>query len=340
MKKKGLTKGRIATIITAAVAAVAFIAVLILNIFIPVRYLSAYLVRRQAREDGVLTVTFLDVGYGDCTVIELPDGKVMVIDGGDGTYAHNLYILSYLNSRDIDCIDYLVCSSVKQEHCTGLVDILKYKTVKKVYMPYIKNIYITDAYRAFSSAVTQAELDGRLGTEIACFGVGSAVEESGYFFTFLSPSHYSDSEGAYAALNGSPTTENINNASAVLWLQYGNTSFALASDSGSKTLKNMTEDYTNNLLLGQSYCPIGNYSVNLADCNITTVAAHGYEDCTYAEWYDTLDADIAVLSVGKNYAGCPSQQALADVLNKSTVIRTDDDGAVRIRVTRDGYTVL
>ena len=129
MSKKGnakRSKGRIAAIASAAVVAVAFAALIITNIFVPVKYLSAYLVARGERQQGVLTVTFLDVGYGDCTLCELPDGKVLLIDGGDGAYANTLSILRKLNSRGIDKIDYLFCSSVLGEYCGGLPEILRY----------------------------------------------------------------------------------------------------------------------------------------------------------------------------------------------------------------------
>lgn len=337
MKKadKKLTKARIIAIVSTSVVALACVAVLIVNIFIPVKYFSAYVTPSTEREAGVLTVSYIDLDYGDCTIIELPDGKVMVIDAGDGSYPHMLRVMERLNSRGIDGIDYLVCSSVKYEHCGGLTEILKYKTVKTVYMPYIKNSYITESYRAFSQAVIKSGVH----TEYSCFGTGAVNEEAGYFFTFISPGYYTSPDGEYANLNKSATTENIHNASAVLWLQYGQTSFVFSSDAGKDALKNIVEDYKICNLANQAYCPIGDYSVDLTACNVVTVAAHGYEDCTYAEWYDCLNADLAVLSVGKNYADSPSAQALADIANSSSLIRTDEQGTITITVNKDGYTV-
>ena len=62
---KKLSKGRIAAVVTAATLATVSIALIILNIFIPVKYLSSYFVSGSRAESGVMRVSFLDVGYGD-----------------------------------------------------------------------------------------------------------------------------------------------------------------------------------------------------------------------------------------------------------------------------------
>ena len=55
------------------------------------------------RADGELRVHFLDVGQGDCTLIELPDGKVALIDGGDSTQqtekSLNIVIINLLHYK-------------------------------------------------------------------------------------------------------------------------------------------------------------------------------------------------------------------------------------------------
>lgn len=331
-QNKGLSKGRKAAVISAAISAVFFIAVLILNIFIPVKYLSAYMVGKRHVEAGTLYVRCIDVEYGDSTLIILPDGKSMLIDGGDGSQSHTLLILKELNSFGVDTIDYLICSSVKGEHCGGLTEILQYKKVNRAYVPYVKNSYVTQAFNKFCSALGQTD------TRVSCIGEGVCEED--YFFTFLSPCPVDNPEGEYAALEESASQQNINAISAVLWLEYGETSFVFTSDASKGALERIAEEYSQNIALGQDFCPIGNKSVRLEDCDVVTVAGHGGEENTSAAWYAALQPEQAVLSVGENFSSCPSAQALADVCNfVSQPLITSERGTIEIIVTADGYTV-
>lgn len=331
-QNKGLSKGRKTAVISAAISAVFFLAVIILNFFIPVRYLSAYTVGKRQREEGTLYVRFLNVGYGDSALVILPDGKSMLIDGGDGSYSNNLTILKELNSFGIDVIDYLVCTSVKSEHCGGLSEILQYKKAETAYIPYVKNTFITDSYRKFASSL------GNTKTVISCYGEG--VDGGDYFFAFLSPCPPSNPDGEYAALGQNASDDNVNGISAVLWLEYGETSIVFASDASTGSLKRITDEYSLSVVLGQKFCTVGSHSVELENCDVVTVAGHGGEKNTYANWYDILSPEQAVISVGENFSNCPSAQALADVCNYvPQPLVTSENGTVEIRVTADGYTV-
>lgn len=333
-KSKGrLGKGRIAAAIVAAVVCLIFAALAVTNAFVPVVYLSAYMVAAQPGERGVLTVTFLDVGYGDCTLCELPDGKILLIDGGDGSYPNNLAILRKLNSRGIDCIDYLVCSSPLGEYCGGLVEIVRYKQVKNVFMPAIENEHVTPAY----AGAAQALRDCGAEVEISRYGAGACGED--YFFTFLSPSAPEDPAGHYSALDGSVTEENIFNVSAILWLEYAGTSFAFASSAGGAALSSVVDDYKLTTAAGDRYAPVGKFSVELTSCDVVSVPGHGREECTSAKWYAALTPDVAVISVGENYSGYPSPQAVADIGSSARAMLTSHSGDIAVKVTERGYEV-
>lgn len=338
--KKKVSKKLISAIVCAALATVFILSLLIVNIFIPVRYLTAYTVSRAERKEGELRITYTSLGMADCTLVELPDGKVMLIDGGDGVYANNLAVLRLLNERSVDKIDYLVCTSVRSEHCGGLEDIVRYKEVGVAFMPYVTNTKIRNAFSRFANACDKKGVR----EEIIEYGVGDYSENYGYFFAFLSPSDHNSPLSEYVALNDVYSDAAVMNASAVMWLQYGTDAFLFSSDIGEDTLKSLTANYEAFRdypeIMGK-FCPIGNFDVKLEECDVVTVAGHGSSACTYAKWYDLLSPEAAVLSVGENYAGCPSAKALADVHNSTDKIySTQERGNVTVVSDGNGYRFL
>jgi competence protein ComEC len=76
-----------------------------------------------------LSVTFLDVGQGDSAVVELPDGKVLVVDTGRGGYEAANF-LKYLGRRTVDA---LVITHSHPDHTGGLDYILKQFSVKEIW---------------------------------------------------------------------------------------------------------------------------------------------------------------------------------------------------------------
>lgn len=330
MEKKRLSKNKIRTIIISAVSLAFVLAFIITNIFIPVKYLASYLViGNGGAPEGIMRVRFVDVGYGDAVIVELPDGKNMLIDGGNGSAANEGKILKHLNKCGIDVIDYLVCTSVKSEHCGGLTEIIKYKKVDIIYMPYCLNSFINREYHSFAVAAR----DSGASVTVAQYGTGAKHEELGYFFKFLSPSVISDPNGEYAKLNEDSSDErNINNASAVLWLEYAGTSLLFTSDAGSGVLDGICNSYA---VAGTDY------PVKLEDCKIVSVSGHGCGDSS-PKLYDTLKPEAAVISVGDNGRGCPSAGAVADVAAAvgENLFRTDINGAVTVEVDKQGYKIF
>lgn len=74
--------------------------------------------------DGKLRVTFVDVGQGDCAVVQIPNGKVWVIDGGgirSSDWDVGRFIVApYLWSQGIRRVDRLFLSHPHHDHFKGL----------------------------------------------------------------------------------------------------------------------------------------------------------------------------------------------------------------------------
>ena len=75
------------------------------------------------RGDGALHVTFVSVGQGDCALVEFPDGRVLVVDGG-GLGGHfdvgARVVAPLLWRRKIDRVDWLALSHADFDHFGGL----------------------------------------------------------------------------------------------------------------------------------------------------------------------------------------------------------------------------
>ncbi len=80
-------------------------------------------------EKNELKVTYLDVGQGDSSVIELPDGKAMVVDTG----RTGRETASFLKYRGKKTVDALILSHIHPDHTGGLDYILKRFKVKELW---------------------------------------------------------------------------------------------------------------------------------------------------------------------------------------------------------------
>jgi competence protein ComEC len=85
--------------------------------------------------DG-LRVTFLSVGHGGCTVLEAPDGRVLIYDAGalGGPDVTRRQIAPFLWHRGIRRIDEVLLSHADLDHFNGLPSLLEYFPVGQVTM--------------------------------------------------------------------------------------------------------------------------------------------------------------------------------------------------------------
>jgi competence protein ComEC len=84
-----------------------------------------------------LTATFLDVGQGDACVVELPHGRVMVVDGGgsfDPKFDPGQQVIApFLWRRGIRRIDLIVLSHPHPDHANGLGTLVEQFDVGEVW---------------------------------------------------------------------------------------------------------------------------------------------------------------------------------------------------------------
>lgn len=88
-----------------------------------------------------MTVTFINVGYGDAILIE-SEGKVILIDGGSALdsefqeYPERIRCADYLTAANIKAVDLLIITHIHEDHICGLLAVLKQIPVREIWLPY------------------------------------------------------------------------------------------------------------------------------------------------------------------------------------------------------------
>ena len=116
---------------------------------LPFALVPAFIIHLMPYTDGTLKVTFLDVGQGDSTIIELPNRKaVYVIDtGGVVTFGETNWktpekqfeigrkiVIPYLKGRGITKIDKLILTHADSDHIEGAEEVLEEIRVGEIHV--------------------------------------------------------------------------------------------------------------------------------------------------------------------------------------------------------------
>lgn len=166
--------------------------------------------------DGLLTVTFLDVGQGNAVLVE-NEGAYMLIDGGDRDYSS--YVVSYLKNQGVEELDYVLSSHYDADHLNGVVGALHAFSCETL----IAADYTTDTkvYQSLLSVVDEKDI------ELVYPKMGDTYTFGEAEFTVVCPDAYDYSED--------------NDNSVGIRLEYGENSFLICGDAGEKVEKMMMQ---------------------------------------------------------------------------------------------------
>ncbi|HSQ88189.1 ComEC/Rec2 family competence protein [Romboutsia sp.] len=80
-----------------------------------------------------MKIHIIDVGQGDSILIQTPNTKNILVDGGTDDSEH--IVKSYLKKQKVKYIDYVIATHPDSDHIGGLDSIIKKFQVKSIYMP-------------------------------------------------------------------------------------------------------------------------------------------------------------------------------------------------------------
>ncbi len=260
-----------------------------------------------------LAVHFLDVGQGDCIVIEGDDGTNIAVDGGSTSVSDvGIYrILPFLKSEGIRRLDYLVLTHMDEDHTCGMRQILQMIAdretslrIDTVVLP-----YLADRDAMYLETV---RLAGQAGARVLFVSAGDSFAKGNLGLTVLGPD---------PALETHPVDPNAQ--CVVLAVSYKEFDCLLTGD-----VVGPGEDHLTDILrrAGKQF-------------DVLKVAHHGSKYSTPEEFLDIVWPEISIVSCGAdNRYGHPHAALLKRLRGCGTrILRTDECGEIAVKT--DGESV-
>jgi len=275
----------------------------VISLVIVIVFLLGIVLWSQASFDKNLKVIFLDIGQGDSILINTPQGKNILIDGGpDNTVIQKLG--KYLPFYDKD-IDIMILTHPHDDHVVGLVEVLRrYK---------VKEIYYTGVIHTSPSYLNWLEEIKKEGATLNLVDHPFNLDlEEDLTFKFLFPTEsFLDKR-----------VDNLNNTSIINQLVYKNKTFLFTGDAEIE----LEEELINGDLDLES--------------NILKVCHHGSKTSSSREFLEAVQPEIVIISVGQNNKfGHPSYRTIKNLQKiGAQIYRTDRDGDVVIK--SDGENIV
>lgn len=248
-----------------------------------------------------LMVHFISVGNGDAIAVNLPDGKILLIDTGlqETNISYTNYLKhNVLNNNLNDKIDYLIITHADIDHSGGTMRVLKNFDVENIYLPKLDSD--TDYYTELKSYVEDNCDFEYISSKIDISGKDYQIE-------------------IFEPIESNETNDNC----PLIKIEYKQKSFLFTGDISSSIEQQMISKY--------------GYSL---DCDVLKVAHHGSNTSTCQEFLDVTTPNYAVISVGNNSYGHPTSSVLNRIANSGAkCLRTDVDGNI-LFVVGDNYNLI
>ena len=254
-------------------------------------------------DSNLSTVDILDVGQGSAALLCFSDGKTLLVDSGPPSSEKKL--LAYLNERDVDALDCFVVTHQHGDHAGNVSKVLDSCAVKDIIFPAAPSDLFIDPARIEGIYKDIADH----GLKIHNPDQGEVIlAGDGYSVTVLS-----DDTGVYKTLN---------DYSIILRVVIGKVSFLMMADAEADTEQQLL------------------HSGAVLHSDVLLVGHHGNRNADSIPFLTAVSPDAAVISVGENDFGQPSQAVISRLTYSDIPIyRTDKSGTITFETDGKTYTI-
>lgn len=155
------------------------------------------------------TLTMLDVGQGDCFVIEEKSGFTAIIDGGSSSVSEvgRYRIDPFLRSHGISTVDFVFLSHADTDHTNGILELLENQKSNRIKIRYLVLTDLEKENEKFDEIMLACK---NAGTRVLYFSQGNHIEIHQLKLTCIHPG---DKDTKLAGLDE-------NDHSMVLYMEY------------------------------------------------------------------------------------------------------------------------
>ncbi len=249
--------------------------------------------------DGTLHARFFDVGQGDATLLLMPDGSDVLVDGGPDQGI--VPKLKRSLPRDDRVIELVVLTHPHLDHLYGLLEVLKNYQIKEVLITGVN--HSTGSYREWERMLKEKNIKTIIASAPNIFRFGGAE------IKILAPDK--DLQKPRIAKDLPGEGGGLNDTSVVLLVDYGENEILLMGDAGEEIEKKIMDKFD-------------------LRADILRVGHHGSKYSSGWEFVKEVSPAYAIISSGKgNKYGHPHYRTLRTLSRAAAAIyRTDTDGTI------------
>ncbi|MCB9218877.1 MAG: DNA internalization-related competence protein ComEC/Rec2 [Ignavibacteriales bacterium] len=245
--------------------------------------------------DRKLSIMAVDVGQGDSFLIKFPNSKIALIDAGNYTEYFDTgdrIIFPLLKRLGINRIDYAFISHLDTDHFGGIISLINYGIINKLYLPLQDSSIKSVIFEEF-------------------------LQENNVPYNYYSDNYFEEGNCKVYLLCDTTSQEYLNfdsnNKSGIIKIVHGKNSFLFVGDAEHEAENFLIKRYRNFL-----------------ESDVLKVGHHGSKTSTSNNFLETVNPKYGIISAGiMNRFNHPSDEVIKKLdKNNIEIFRTDKDGAI------------